>query len=211
MTATYDAIGGAYDVIGRLDVYHRLCWGVSVSRYRAFADAAFAACGAGTLLDAACGSMLFTAHAHGNCACRAIGVDRSLRMLAMARQRSAQFSASHAATLVHADVLSTPFAASTFDAIICMHVAHVLDDLDALLDELRRVLKPGGTLFLTSLVLTGKGRDRYLRFLSRAGIMAPPRRPQRIVISLRERLGAEPAIALAGNMLFARVTTSSVL
>jgi hypothetical protein len=59
--ARYDTIGGAYDFIGGLDVYHRLFWGASTHEYRTFAGAAVAACRAGALLDCACGSMLFTA------------------------------------------------------------------------------------------------------------------------------------------------------
>src|SRR5438105_4615716 len=62
--AQYDTLGRLYDFVARLDIYHRVFWGISTGEYRAFADDAWAACGDSLLLDAGCGSMLFTARAH---------------------------------------------------------------------------------------------------------------------------------------------------
>lgn len=203
--AQYDTIGGAYDSIAGLDLYHRLFWGTSTRTYCAFAEAAVATCGAGTLLDAACGSMLFTAQAHrANERGSAIGTDASLRMLRLARTRLG--SSARGVALVHANVLRSPFRSGAFDAVICMHVAHVLDDLSGLLAEMRRILKPGGKLFLTSLLLVDSWRDRYLRMLCRRGIMAPPRREEDVLAAVRMRFGAEPGASINGSMLFVRVT-----
>jgi ubiquinone/menaquinone biosynthesis C-methylase UbiE len=184
-SAQYDTIGRAYDVVGGLDTYHRVFWGVSSREYRAFAEAAAAACGDGVLLDAGCGSMLFTAHAHRtNQRGTVIGVDASLRMLRLARSRVGSYADAHALALVKADVLRPPFRAGAFEAVVCMHVAHVLEDLSGLLAEAHRMLEPGGTLFLTSLVLADRWSDRYLQALSRRGIMATPRRRDDIVAAV---------------------------
>jgi hypothetical protein len=59
--AQYDSIGGAYDFVGGLDSYHRILWGVSTRASRESAERAAGACGEGLMLDAGCGSMLFSA------------------------------------------------------------------------------------------------------------------------------------------------------
>jgi ubiquinone/menaquinone biosynthesis C-methylase UbiE len=199
----YDSIGGAYDLVGGLDVYHRICWGVSTGAYRAFADRARLACAGGLLLDAGCGSMLFSAGAHQrNDRGAVVGADASVRMLRMARRRLGSAHQPEKVVLLRADVLDNPFRPAIFDVVLCLHVAHVIADLNGLVDELRRVLKPGGRLFLTSVVLVGRWRDRYLGALARRGIMASPRGTADILAALRDRFGAEPDHRLVGSMLF---------
>ena len=124
--AQYDSIGTAYDVVAGLDIYHRVFWGVSTRRYRAFADAARAACGEGVLLDLGCGSMLFTAGVHRAHERSAVGVDASLGMLRRARARVGSSGGPHTLALLQADALHSPFFSNSFDAVICMHLAHVL-------------------------------------------------------------------------------------
>jgi ubiquinone/menaquinone biosynthesis C-methylase UbiE len=197
----YDTIGGVYDLVGGLDIYHRLFWGVSTRDYRAFADAAMAASGSGALLDAGCGSMLFTAHAH-----RAhestIGSDASIRMLGLARSRLGSSAEPRHVPLVHADMLGSPFRSCAFNVVLCMHMAHVVDDLNGLLGETERILKRGGKLFLTSVVLVDGWRDHYLRMLFRRGIMASPRRVHDVLAAVRTHFGSEPAVTVKGSMLF---------
>ena len=201
--AQYDFIGGAYDLIAGLDIYHRVCWGVSTREYRAFVDRARLACTRGWLLDAGCGSMLFSAGAHlRRDRGIAVGADASLGMLGRARRRLGNDRQPPNIVLTQADVLNNPFATGTFEVVVCLHVAHVLQDLEGLLRELRRILKPEGRLFLTSVVLVDNWRDRYLRTLVRRGIMASPRRPEEILTSLRNQFGVESHCRLLGSMLF---------
>jgi ubiquinone/menaquinone biosynthesis C-methylase UbiE len=205
--AQYDTIGSAYDLVGGLDAYHRLFWGASTRQYQTFAEKAVAACGAGTLLDSACGSMLFTAQAHASNACgAAIGIDASLKMLRLARARLRSMADPRGMALLHGDVLRSPFRPDAFDAIICMHVAHVLDDLNRFLGETRRILKPGGRLFLTSAILVDSWRDRFLRMLCRRGIMAAPRRGDDLLAAIRTWFGREPTADVKGSVLFVQVT-----
>jgi len=186
----YDSIGGAYDLVAGLDIYHRLCWGVSTATYRDFALKAREAIEPGRFLDAGCGSMLFTAHLND-----VIGMDASREMLKLARQRSQS-------AVVQADLLHTPFSDRVFDGILCLHVAHVMEDLEGPLRELRRVLKPGGKLFLTSVVIVDHWRDSYLRMLFRRGIMASPRSRNDVIAAIRGVFGVPPETRLVGSMLF---------
>lgn len=188
----YDSIGGAYDLVAGLDLYHRICWGVSTAAYRDFASKAGET---GLLLDAGCGSRLFTAHLNP-----VVGTDASLEMLKLARRRVRS-------TLVQADLLHTPFGDQAFDSVLCLHVAHVMENLEGLLRELRRVLKPGGKLFLTSVVIVDPWRDRYLRMLSRKRIMASPRSAIDVIAAIRGVFGVDPQHRLVGSMLFT-VTTA---
>jgi ubiquinone/menaquinone biosynthesis C-methylase UbiE len=191
-TAQYDSIGGAYHLVAGLNAYHRTFWGVSTAAYRDFASQAQAACAAGRLLDAGCGSLLFTSHLHAT-----VGTDLSGKMLKRARRRAV-----NGLGLVQADLLRIPFCDRSFDGIVCLHVTHVIEDLAGLLRELRRILKPGGRLFLTSAVLTGQWRDRYLRLLSRRGILASPRTAEEVIGAIRQAFGVQPKHYLAGSMLF---------
>ncbi|HTM24373.1 MAG TPA: class I SAM-dependent methyltransferase [Vicinamibacterales bacterium] len=208
VTARYDSIGGAYDLVAGLEIYHRVCWGVSMGQYRAFADKAVSCCGDGVLLDAGCGSMLFTATAHrANERGTLIGMDASLRMLRLARSRLHQADRkAERAVLLNGNLLRSPFRRGAFDVVLCLHVAHVVDDLGGLLVELRRVLRPGGTLFLTSVVLVDHWRDRYLRALSRRGVMAAPRCQSDLLNAVRARFATEVLSELLGSMLFVQAT-----
>jgi ubiquinone/menaquinone biosynthesis C-methylase UbiE len=205
--AHYDSIGAAYDLVGGLDIYHRALWGVSTHTYRAFAERAVSGCRDGVLLDAGCGSMLFTAHAHrANARGALIGIDASLRMLRLARARLEPYREPPRVALVHGNLLSSPFRGAAFDVVICLHVAHVLENLGGLLGELQRILKPGGRLFLTSVVLVNHWRDRYLRALSRRGVLASPRRQDDMLRAIRILFGSEADSHLVGSMLFVQVT-----
>ena len=48
-----------------------------------------------------------------------------------------------------ADAASLPFDAASFDLVMAYNVLMDLDDMQRALNEARRVLKPGGTLFIS--------------------------------------------------------------
>ena len=76
---------------------------------------------------------------------RIVGLDRSLGML-----RQAQPKASEIAWL-QADAAMLPFGAGSFDFITCQHAFHHVGGQEAMLGEVRRVLRPGGRFVLHSL------------------------------------------------------------
>jgi SAM-dependent methyltransferase len=73
-----------------------------------------------------------------------IGADLSHRMLSRARNRLKTKRAS----FVAADVTRLPFADETFDCVTCGWVIEHLPDPEPGLREMRRVLRPGGSLLL---------------------------------------------------------------
>ncbi len=89
------------------------------------------------VLDACCGTgdLAVAAERAGG---RVTGVDFSQRMLERARSKS------DTVEWIEGDALALPFADASFDAATVGFGARNLDDLEAGLRELRRVLRPGG-------------------------------------------------------------------
>lgn len=75
---------------------------------------------------------------------RAVGVDLSAAMLEASRQRLVSEGAP--VRLARADAAGLPFGDSTFDACRIERVLQHVNDPAAVLGEVRRVLRPGGTL-----------------------------------------------------------------
>jgi ubiquinone/menaquinone biosynthesis C-methylase UbiE len=72
---------------------------------------------------------------------RVVGVDISPRMLDHARRRSASFAQ---VELIEADAAQLPFPDDSFDAILASYGCSAVPDLDSVLDETMRLLRPGG-------------------------------------------------------------------
>lgn len=96
------------------------------------------------VLDAGCGSGPLSAALLGKGAV-VTGFDSSPAMVGLARQRLGENADLHVADLSR----PLPFADSAFDDVVVSLVLHYLRDWTAPLDELRRVLKPGGRLILS--------------------------------------------------------------
>lgn len=78
-----------------------------------------------------------------------VGLDRAGRMLAEAQRclRAARLPA-HRVAWVRADVTRLPFATASVDALTGHSFLYLLPDRQAALDEMRRVLRPGGCVVL---------------------------------------------------------------
>lgn len=72
-----------------------------------------------------------------------VGIDYAEPMLAGARHR---FKHKPAMRFLHADAADMPFDANAFDTVNIANAVHCLPDVDGGLRDMRRVLKPGGTL-----------------------------------------------------------------
>lgn len=106
--------------------------------------AAAAADGA-DVLDAACGVGFGTALLAGAGARSATGVDLSEEAVAAARARCGA-----AAGFVVADVMELPFADDAFDLAVCFETIEHIARPERVITELRRVLRPSGTLVISS-------------------------------------------------------------
>jgi demethylmenaquinone methyltransferase/2-methoxy-6-polyprenyl-1,4-benzoquinol methylase len=92
------------------------------------------------VLDACCGTGDLAVAARGAGAGSVVGVDFSERMLERARRKAPELE------WVPADVLALPFEDASFDAAVVGFGVRNVEDLEAALRELRRVLRPGGRL-----------------------------------------------------------------
>ncbi|HXV34757.1 MAG TPA: class I SAM-dependent methyltransferase [Gaiellaceae bacterium] len=128
--AMFDRISPVYDPMNRL-----MTAGLD-RRWRRLAVRAVVGPG-DRVLDACCGTgdLALEAERAGG---RVTGVDFSERMLERARRKSASVD------WVRSDVLALPFADGTFDAATVGFGVRNVEDLEAGLRELARVLRPGG-------------------------------------------------------------------
>ncbi|MCL4805633.1 MAG: methyltransferase domain-containing protein [Anaerolineae bacterium] len=78
---------------------------------------------------------------------RVVGLDASAGMLARAREKLAPFG--DRAALVRQSAMRLPFADGTFAAVTCLEALEFLPDDAAALQEMARVLRPGGVLLVS--------------------------------------------------------------
>lgn len=84
------------------------------------------------------------------------GVDLCESMLARAAQRVARERLSNVAGLVRMDATCMAFPDASFDCVVAPYVLTVVPEPEALLDELTRVVRPGGDIILVNHI---SGRD----------------------------------------------------
>jgi SAM-dependent methyltransferase len=107
-----------------------------------------AGAGGGVAADLACGTGYGTAMlCRVGGASRAVGVDLDARAVAYASRRH---DAGGKATFRCADAARTGLPASTFDLAASFETVEHVEDADGLIAELHRVLKPGGTLVIST-------------------------------------------------------------
>jgi len=81
---------------------------------------------------------------------RVVGIDISRPMLEQARVRLARIRVDSLAQLMVMDAENMAFADDSFDKVVAMYVASVVPDPGRLVDEMRRVCKPGGQIFMVN-------------------------------------------------------------
>jgi phosphatidylethanolamine/phosphatidyl-N-methylethanolamine N-methyltransferase len=91
--------------------------------------------------------------------CQISGVDLSEPMLRKAQERVTELGLTNVEGLWVMDAERLSFPDSSFDAVVAQHVISTAPNPEAVLDELARVLKPGGEIILISRV----GADAGLR------------------------------------------------
>ncbi len=130
--AMFDRIAPVYDAMNRV-----FTMGLD-GRWRKLAAAAVVTPG-DRVLDAACGTgdLAIAAHDAGG---KVTGLDFSERMLERARRKSSRIE------WIQGDALALPFDDGSFDAATIGFGIRNVDDLDAGLRELARVVRPGGRL-----------------------------------------------------------------
>ncbi len=145
--AMFDRIAPRYDLLNRV---------ISLGLDQGWRRSLLARIGIGpgtTLLDLATGTgdLARLAATRG---ARVIGVDLAAEMLRVGRRRGATLA------VVQADGAALPLADASVDAVSCGFAVRNFADLDAVLRECARVLRPGGRL---GLLEVDSPRSRWLR------------------------------------------------
>ena len=128
-------LGPTYDRYARL-----LSFGQD-GRWRSFLVGRIAAGPGDTVLDVATGTGTVAIELVRRKGCRVVGLDQSLGMLAVARERVPP-----EVELVHGDADHLPFEDGSFDGLTFTYLLRYVDDPAATLAELARVVRPGGSI-----------------------------------------------------------------
>jgi 2-polyprenyl-6-hydroxyphenyl methylase/3-demethylubiquinone-9 3-methyltransferase len=108
-----------------------------------------------SVLDVGCGGGLLT-ESFAQLGCCVTGVDRSLPTLGAARTHAA--TGGHDIRYLQGDAAALPFGDGAFDVVCCCDVLEDVDDFDAVVGEIARVLKPNGVFFFDTINRTWRSR-----------------------------------------------------
>jgi len=119
------------------------------------------------VLDVGCGHGMHSLKAARRCR-HVVGVDASLDSLGVARRTSRTLASPNAAFFAADLEQGLPVQGGRFDTVICLDLLEHVHRRDLLLTEIRRALKPGGSLLLS---VPNRG-TAWKRRLDRAGLFA---------------------------------------
>ncbi len=214
----YDRFAWLYDLVVPSQLYHRFVWGMAPGEHGRFAELALAASARGSVLDAGCGSLVFTANVYsrwlGGSDAEPSNVPRltlfdgSLGMLQRARKRLAKRSALAAtrASFVQGNLLQLPWGDARFGTVFHFGVLHCVEKAEGVLDELLRVTAPEGRIFLSTLVLGRTRGDAFLRQLQSKGHVAKPRTHDEVIWLMEKRGWNVTESTVKGSFLFVEAT-----
>lgn len=164
------------------------------------------------VLDLACGTgdIAFAAAAQGG---RVVGLDLTHRMLQLASRKSA------AATFLTGDMTHLPLASHAFDVVTTGYGLRNVPDLTAAIDEIARVLRPGGRLLSLDFNRPESPlvRGAYLSYLTAVGaalgwlLHRDPDTYRYIPASIRRYPGAAGVARLLASRGFTGVTAVPLL
>ena len=133
-------LGGTYDRYASL-----LSFGQD-QRWRAFLVSRIDATPDDTILDVATGTAAVAIELARTYGCSVVGIDQSADMLAVARQRVAHAGQAAQIRLLEGRAERLPFDEQSFDALTFTYLLRYVDDPEATLRELVRVVRPGGRI-----------------------------------------------------------------
>lgn len=198
--AQYDRHAAFYDRLVGNRLYNRLIWGTEPADYAAFAAEA-AASGGGLLLDAGCGTGVFTAPIYRAATRPVVLLDRSTAML----ERAADRLSGSPALIIQADIYDLPFEAAQFETVACHAMLHVLDDPAAALVQLAGQLAPGGRCFASMLVTDRGGvSGPYQRLLRSRGELGVLWSAADFEAAARAAFGSAVRVSRTGSMAWLR-------
>ena len=99
-----------------------------------------------TVLDVATGTAAVAIELARRSGCRVVGLDQSDEMLAEGRRRVTAAGLADRIELVQGEAERLPFDDASFDALTFTYLLRYVNDPRATLEELARVVRPGGTV-----------------------------------------------------------------
>lgn len=171
----YDDKAKQYDALIGANFYNRIMWGNQLSDYKEFCKKALSSRPEGYVLDAGCGSLVFTGDVYAQYKARPLVLlDRSIGMLQRAKYRLETLNGKipENITLVQGDILALPFKAGVFETVQSFGMLHIFEDTQAFVQALLKMKSESGTLFFTSLVGNNWVGRNYLKMLMGAGEVA---------------------------------------
>jgi demethylmenaquinone methyltransferase/2-methoxy-6-polyprenyl-1,4-benzoquinol methylase len=147
---------------------------------------------------------------------RVVGLDITLRMIELARHKSAR---RRALPFVQGDMLALPFPSASFDLVTTGYGLRNVPDLSTAIDEIGRVLAPGGQVLSLDFNRPANRvvRGAYLAYLTVVGatlgwmLHRDPDTYRYIPASIRQYPGAEAVARLFEARGFQRVRCHAVL
>jgi demethylmenaquinone methyltransferase/2-methoxy-6-polyprenyl-1,4-benzoquinol methylase len=133
-------LGPTYDRYARL-----LSFGQD-PRWRRFLVSRVAAGPGDTVLDVATGTAAVAIELARRTGCRVVGLDQSSEMLETGRRRVATAGLGDRIELVDGTADRLPFGDAAFDALTFTYLLRYVPDPGATMQELARVVRPGGTI-----------------------------------------------------------------
>jgi len=182
VSKSYDGFASYYDFCMKpsnkfIKLFNRLIWGSGYDiDYTEMALSYLPSRFNGILLDVPVGTGVFTESLYARYpGATIIGVDYSMGMLQVARKRFEKRGLNNV-YLVRADVSNLPLAGGSVDIMLSMAGLHAFPDKQTAVAEMRRVLRPDGSL-VASCYIKGDSRrtDCFVKhFGVRKGFFSPP-------------------------------------
>ncbi len=123
------------------------------------------------VLDVGCGVGIGAVFLASHFRCRVLGVDITPRMLERAQERAARHEVSELTEFRTGDMHDLPFASNRFDAAMAESVLTFSVDKVAVINELARVVRPGGMVAFTEAIWVRLPPADQRDFMARAGGM----------------------------------------
>lgn len=135
-------------------VSDRIRWGIDALEIRSSEQVLEVGCGHGVAVSLICERL-----SDGN----VTAIDRSAKMVAAARARNARWIAAGKADVVRAAFPDVELGDQRFSTVFAIHVPLFRGDRDAALAALRRLLAPGGTVYLIGQPLRDEDVEPWAR------------------------------------------------
>ncbi len=151
----YDNKAAFYDKLVGNSLYNKVIWKNEIANYSNFCQKGISSRKTGWILDAGCGSLLFTAQNYKSEKNRPIVlVDRSIEMLKKGKSRliNSHGNLPENVVLMQADISNLPFQSAVFETVLSFGMIHLFEDTKSFLDSILNVKSENGSLFFTSLV-----------------------------------------------------------